>query len=174
MGENRRIKLDTVGWARWRYREIGVGMGPGGRLRGAWGNYIYKWQISKTKDLKIARFIRELPEGSSFFHCLFGKNRCRLALVAVHHCNAITSIYRLSVDVDTQNVLLLNGQEKGLSSLEISNTHSRIVWKISPLIVNYIQLRSVVTVPMKHLFNVLNEAVFLYSYLCAYRIVFLN
>lgn len=25
------------------------------------GNYIYKWQFSKTKDLKIARFIQELP-----------------------------------------------------------------------------------------------------------------
>ena len=56
------------------------------REREGRGNYIYKWQISKTKDSKIARFIRELPEESFFFfsfffflffplpsHCLFGE-----------------------------------------------------------------------------------------------------
>lgn len=71
--------------------------GARGRPRGAWGNYIYKWQISKTKDSKIARFIRELPEESSFFLCLFGgkKYPTRLVLaVVLPQFNAITSIYR--------------------------------------------------------------------------------
>lgn len=91
VGENNRgIKLETMGWARW---------GGGTRERkGALATTREKLRviiftsgrISKTKELKIARFIRRLPKGSPpllslffslFFYCLFGKNHCRLAAV---------------------------------------------------------------------------------------------
>lgn len=64
MGENNRgIKLETATEAWEGRRDTGESEGgePERVNGGVWrGNYIYKWQFSKTKDLKIARFIREL------------------------------------------------------------------------------------------------------------------
>lgn len=118
MSENNRgIKLErrnrtkdgrgTMGhqrsWCAKRRRERARARGSTAR-----GNYIYKWQFSKTKDFKIARFIRELLR----------KNRPSIFLLVLS-ATRITPFERKAIVDEQPQVYLISHEENEQSSMNL-------------------------------------------------------